>query len=120
MRGPQADPLLLSPRAPIRTCIGCHSRRPQSELVRLRSAEGTIVVEAAGRRGSGRGAYICANMECRKVVLKRGTLHRALRQEMGGFDQSAVAAALAGMICDSPPGISRAIPSGAGSEEEPR
>ena len=46
----------LSPAGPVRTCIGCGTRRPQHELVRFAAPAGTLV---AGR-GPGRGAYLCA------------------------------------------------------------
>lgn len=102
----------------MRTCIGCRTRRPQSELVRLRAAAGELLIETRGARGPGRGAYLCAKMDCWKAALRRGTVQRSLRQELGDFDHSAIAAALAGMICDSPPGSSPAILSGGLGEEE--
>jgi predicted RNA-binding protein YlxR (DUF448 family) len=86
--------------------------------VRLRATEGQIVIETTGTRGPGRGAYLCAKMECWRAVLRRGTLQRSLRLEIGGFDHSAITTALAGMICDSPPGNTPAILSGGLGEEE--
>lgn len=118
MRAASAEPSRSPARVAVRSCISCRTRRPQPELMRLRAAAGEIVIETTGTRGPGRGAYLCAKMECWKAVLRPGTLQRSLRQEIGGFDHSAITAALAGMICDSPPGISPAIPSGGRSEEE--
>lgn len=42
---------------PVRTCIGCQSAAPATELVRLtRAADGTLRV---GGAGPGRGAWLC-------------------------------------------------------------
>jgi uncharacterized protein len=45
------------PHVPIRTCIGCRERRPQTELLRCVLADvGTILVD---RTAPGRGAWLC-------------------------------------------------------------
>ncbi|HVC39771.1 MAG TPA: YlxR family protein [Candidatus Dormibacteraeota bacterium] len=87
---------------PVRTCIGCRARRPQGELLRLRGDGARVVVEAAPGRGPGRGAYLCANMNCWKVAMRRRALGRSLRLGEAPIDYAAVAAALAGMISGSP------------------
>ena len=64
----------------MRTCLGCRSRRPKRELVRLvRRADGTVAVDAAAR-GQGRGAYVCADAGCVERALKAGKLSHAFRE----------------------------------------
>lgn len=64
--------------APQRTCIGCRTPRPQSQLVRVvRTGEGTLAV---GRTLPGRGAWLCrGSVECLDVAEKRGGFARSFR-----------------------------------------
>jgi uncharacterized protein len=65
--------------APTRTCLGCRTRRPKSDLVRLvRGADGVVAVDAEARR-PGRGAYVCAEAGCVERALKSGKLSHAFR-----------------------------------------
>jgi predicted RNA-binding protein YlxR (DUF448 family) len=69
---------------PIRTCVGCRTERPKKELVRIvRTPEGEVVYDATGKR-SGRGAYICPNLECLALAKKSKALERALEQTIAG------------------------------------
>ncbi len=62
---------------PIRTCVGCRSRRPQHVLIRVtRSSDGAVSI---GRGLPGRGAYVCAKAECIDEALRTGRLRRVLR-----------------------------------------
>ncbi len=65
-------------RAPVRTCVGCGRRAPQSELVRLaRAPDRGILVS---RTAPGRGAWLCAgSVSCLDRAVKRDALRRALR-----------------------------------------
>jgi len=54
-------------REPIRTCVGCMTKRPQKELIRL---------------GEGRGAYLCPNLECFEKAMKKKAFARAFRREI--------------------------------------
>ncbi|MFK8022524.1 MAG: YlxR family protein [Ilumatobacter sp.] len=69
---------------PVRSCIGCRTRRPQPELVRVtRSADG-IAVDGAS---CGRGAWLCRDVddartvvaECLDRAISRGQFARAWR-----------------------------------------
>lgn len=67
-------------KVPIRTCVGCRMEKPKKELVRIvRTPEGEVVYDASGKR-SGRGAYICPNLECLALAKKSKALERALEQ----------------------------------------
>lgn len=64
---------------PVRTCIGCRTKRPQHELIRIgRTSDGGVSV---GFLGPGRGAYLCRKRVCIEAGLKNDRLRRALRSE---------------------------------------
>ena len=64
---------------PIRTCVGCRSRRPQSELLRLALDSRGQVVWDLVRRRPGRGAWLCPSADCLAAAGKKGRLQRAFR-----------------------------------------
>jgi predicted RNA-binding protein YlxR (DUF448 family) len=67
-------------RAPERTCIGCRRTRPKAELVRLvRAGDGRVAVDGDGC-AAGRGAYVCAALECVTKALAKGRLEHAFRR----------------------------------------
>lgn len=61
------------PIIPIRTCIACRARAPQTELVRLVRVE-NLVVDATSPRLPGRGAYLHA--DCLELADKRQAIRR--------------------------------------------
>ena len=68
--------------APVRTCVGCRTRRPKADMIRVTVApDGAIVVEGRGGRAPGRGAYVCSNPSCASRALKSGGMRRALKRE---------------------------------------
>ena len=58
---------------PVRTCIACRARAPQSELVRL-VRRGDLVVDATAPRLEGRGAYV--HRGCIELAVKRQAVRR--------------------------------------------
>jgi predicted RNA-binding protein YlxR (DUF448 family) len=62
---------------PERTCVGCGQKLPATALVRLRLAEGGVVVD--GERRGGRGAWVHAGSACLARAVKRKGLARAFR-----------------------------------------
>ncbi len=51
-------------KIPMRMCLGCNEMKPKKEMIRVvKSPEGEISLDFTGKK-SGRGAYICKNMEC--------------------------------------------------------
>ena len=63
---------------PTRTCLGCRRRRPKGDMVRLvRRPDGHV---DADRAAHGRGAYVCAEIECVERALKPGRLAHAFRK----------------------------------------
>ena len=51
-------------KLPLRMCLGCNEMKPKKELIRVvKSPEGDISLDFTGKK-SGRGAYICHDIEC--------------------------------------------------------
>ena len=65
---------------PIRTCIGCRTRRPPAELVRC--VLGTDGVARVDRHGAGRGAWLCGP-QCLELAVRRRAFDRAWRTSVG-------------------------------------
>ncbi|GAA6513595.1 YlxR family protein [Merdimmobilis hominis] len=58
-------------------CTGCGEQKPKKELVRVvKSPEGEISLDLTGKK-SGRGAYVCRNVDCLKKARKARRLERA-------------------------------------------
>ena len=65
-------------KLPVRMCAGCAEHKPKRELVRVvRTPEGAIVLDLTGKK-SGRGAYVCPNLDCLKKARRARRLERAL------------------------------------------
>jgi predicted RNA-binding protein YlxR (DUF448 family) len=62
---------------PIRTCVGCGRKAPQSELYRFVAGDGTL---QSGPRASGRGAYTCRRLACFERAVARRSFARALHR----------------------------------------
>ena len=62
--------------------MGCRTRRPQDELVRVARVDGGHL--AVGRSLPGRGAWLCAAtvVACLDLAVRRRALGRALRAEL--------------------------------------
>lgn len=64
-------------KIPMRMCLGCGEMKPKRELIRVvRSKEGDISLDLTGRK-SGRGAYICRDIECFKKARKARKFEKA-------------------------------------------
>jgi len=69
-------------KIPIRTCIGCQCKKPKKEMIRIiRTPEGNIEIDRTGKK-SGRGAYLCSNVECLDIALRKNNLNRSLKQDI--------------------------------------
>ncbi|MDA2988876.1 MAG: YlxR family protein [Actinomycetota bacterium] len=93
------DDALGLDQGPVRMCIGCRTREPASNLVRLvadADARGGCVVDHERIR-PGRGAHIHPRAECIEQAAKRRALPRALRTPSGvGLDILQVRAEILG------------------------
>ncbi len=65
-------------KLPQRTCLGCREVRPKREMIRvIRTPEGTVEIDPTGKK-SGRGAYVCPNLECLGSLKKGKRLEKVL------------------------------------------
>ena len=64
-------------KIPQRLCVGCRTMKDKKALVRVvKTPENAIVLDVPGKK-SGRGAYVCPQMECLKKARKSRALERA-------------------------------------------
>ena len=57
-------------KIPLRMCTGCMEMKPKKELIRVvKTPEGEVTMDLTGKK-SGRGAYICRNIECLEKAFK--------------------------------------------------
>ncbi len=68
-------------RVPIRSCVVCRQTSEKKTLLRVTRAPekdgGGVAVDPTGR-ANGRGAYICASLECIEKAAKQKRFERAL------------------------------------------
>ena len=67
----------------MRMCLGCGSRQPKKELVRIVRTleEGKTVIDPTGKL-NGRGCYVCRRQECMDVIIRKKKLSRSLGTEV--------------------------------------
>lgn len=69
-------------KIPMRQCLGCREMKPKRELLRVvRSPEGAVSLDLKGK-ASGRGAYICRDVQCLKRAIKAKAISRAFGTEL--------------------------------------
>ena len=69
-------------KIPVRTCIGCQCKKPKKEMIRIiRTPEGKIEIDKTGKK-SGRGAYLCVNVKCLDIALRKNSLNKSLKQDI--------------------------------------
>lgn len=70
---------MTTKKVPMRQCVGCAQMKSKKELLRvIKTPEEEILLDVTGRK-NGRGAYICASMECLKMARQRKGLERSLK-----------------------------------------
>lgn len=63
-------------KIPMRRCNGCNEQKPKNELIRVvKSPENEISLDLTGKK-SGRGAYICNDIECLRKARKSRRIDR--------------------------------------------
>ncbi|WP_025028663.1 RNase P modulator RnpM [Caldalkalibacillus mannanilyticus] len=69
-------------KIPMRKCVACQEMIPKKSLIRIvRTPESQILLDPTGK-ASGRGAYVCANIECFTLAKKRNSFERALQTKI--------------------------------------
>ena len=70
---------MTNKKVPMRQCVGCAQMKSKKELIRvIKTPEEEILLDATGRK-NGRGAYICASVECLAKAQKTKGLERSLK-----------------------------------------
>lgn len=70
---------MTNKKVPMRQCVGCAQMKSKNELIRIiKTPEEDIILDATGKK-NGRGAYICASMDCLKTARQRKGLERSLK-----------------------------------------
>ena len=65
-------------KIPQRTCMGCNEKKDKNQLIRIvKNKENEINVDRTGKM-TGRGAYICDDINCLEKVIKSKRLERVL------------------------------------------
>lgn len=66
-------------KIPMRMCLGCGTRQPKRELVRIVKTpeDGKILLDPTGRQ-NGRGCYVCRKQECMDLIIRKKKLSRSL------------------------------------------
>lgn len=68
-----------SARHPLRTCVGCRRVLPQGTLLRIARTPDGLLEPDPGRRGGGRGTYLCFREVCLTEAIRRGRWVQAFR-----------------------------------------
>lgn len=69
-------------KIPQRMCVGCREMKNKKELIRIvRTPDGQIEIDSTGKK-SGRGAYVCPNLDCLQQAIKGKRLQKALEQDI--------------------------------------
>ena len=64
-------------KIPQRMCTGCGEHKDKRDLIRVvKSPDGVISLDKTGKK-SGRGAYLCPNLECLRKARKARRIERA-------------------------------------------
>ena len=65
-------------KVPLRTCMGCNSKKTKKELIRIvKDKQNNVSIDRTGKK-EGRGAYICDDVNCLEKVIKSKRLERVL------------------------------------------
>ena len=63
-------------KIPMRRCNGCNEQKPKNQLIRIvKSPDDEISLDLTGKK-SGRGAYICNDIECLRKARKSRRIDR--------------------------------------------
>ena len=79
----------------VRKCVATGNRLPKTELLRIVSVDGVVVIDPTGKR-EGRGAYITPDADMIKKARKRNAFAKSLRMKV----DEAIYDELIEMVCD--------------------
>ncbi len=83
-------------KIPQRQCVGCRKMKDKKALLRVvKSPEGQVSLDFTGKK-SGRGAYVCHDVECLRRARKSRALERAFSTAIPAEVYDAMEAELGG------------------------
>ena len=66
-------------KEPLRMCIACKNMMPKAEMLKIvKNRNGEIKIDENFKK-EGRGAYICKNVNCVNLLVKKKLLNRAFK-----------------------------------------
>lgn len=69
-------------KIPLRKCTGCQEMKNKKELIRIvKSDDGNYSIDYTGKK-SGRGSYICSNIDCLEKAKKAKGLERSFKSSI--------------------------------------
>lgn len=70
---------MVKKKVPLRKCTGCQQMKEKKELIRIvRIDDNNYNIDLTGKL-SGRGAYICKNIDCLEKAFKSKGLERSFK-----------------------------------------
>ena len=85
-------------KIPQRQCVGCREMKDKKALLRVvKSPEGQVSLDFTGKK-SGRGAYVCHDVECLRRARKSRALERAFSTAIPAEVYDAMEAELGGAV----------------------
>ena len=74
--------MVVKKKIPMRKCLGCNEMKPKKEMLRVvRNPEDIVSIDLKGK-ASGRGCYVCPNIDCLNKALKGNRIGSALETEV--------------------------------------
>ena len=69
--------------SPQRKCVGCGEMKDKKSLLRVvKQPDGTIIIDKTGKK-NGRGAYVCANLDCFNKAKKAKRFEKSFKCQIG-------------------------------------
>ncbi len=69
-------------KIPLRTCVACRTCKDKRELTRIvKNKDGEIFLDESGK-SAGRGAYVCKDIECIRLLKKRKILNKVFETDV--------------------------------------
>lgn len=68
---------------PLRMCCFCRQKKPLSELLRFTKQNNEIFLNCINQKYFGRSAYICKDKNCIDGAIKKKSLNRAFKKDVG-------------------------------------
>jgi len=63
----------------LRMCVACRNMQDKRNLIRIvKDKEGNVSIDLTGKK-NGRGAYVCRNNECLKILCKQKSLNKTFK-----------------------------------------